>query len=63
LLESFGRRVVGTFSDDHSGTVWDARGKYKSGQIKSDLEMLTISDEYWFSWKAFHPSSQLIRLQ
>ena len=53
----------GTLSDIHSGTVWDNRGKYKSGLIKSDLEMLAISDEYWFSWKAFHPRSQLIRLQ
>lgn len=50
-------------SDSRSGTVWDARGKYKSGPPHSDLEMLAISDEYWFSWKAFHPRSQLIRLQ
>jgi hypothetical protein len=53
----------GTLFDQHSETVWDARGKYKSGLINSDLEMLAVSDEYWFSWKAFHPSSQLIRLQ
>jgi hypothetical protein len=52
----------GTIFDTHSGTVWDARGKYKSGLIKSDLKMLSISDEYWFSWQAFHPGSQLIRL-
>ena len=52
-----------TLSDTHSATVWDARGKYKSGPIQSDLEMLAISDEYWFSWKTFHPSSHLIRLQ
>ena len=50
-------------SDSHSGTVWDVRGKYKSGHIKSDLEMLAISDEYWYSWKAFHPRSQLIRIR
>jgi hypothetical protein len=53
----------GGLSDAHSGTTWDARGKYKSGSIMSDLEKLAISDEYWFSWKAFHPSSELIRLQ
>jgi hypothetical protein len=53
----------GTLFDQHSETVWDARGKYKSGLINSDLEILAISDEYWFSWKAFHPGSQLIRLQ
>lgn len=53
----------GTFTDNRSGTKWDARGKYKSGPIRSDLEVLAISDQYWFSWKAFHPGSQLIRLQ
>ncbi len=53
----------GTLSDSHSGTVWDVRGKYTTGLINSDLEILAISDEYWFSWKAFHPGSQLIRLQ
>ena len=53
----------GGLSDAHSGTTWDARGKYKSGSIMSDLEKLAISDEYWFSWKAFHPNSELIRLQ
>lgn len=51
-----------TLSDTRSGTVWDVRGKYKSGLIKSDLEMIAITDEYWFAWKAFHPHSQLIRL-
>jgi hypothetical protein len=53
----------GTLRDAPSQTVWDARGKYKSGSIKSDLEKLAISDEYWFSWKAFHRDSELIRLQ
>lgn len=52
----------GSVSDTRSGTAWDARGKYKSGPVRSDLEMLAISDEYWFSWKAFHPGSELVRL-
>jgi hypothetical protein len=53
----------GTLLDQHSETSWDVRGKYKGGPINSDLEMLAISDEYWFSWNEFHPGSQLIRLQ
>ncbi|WP_298923788.1 DUF3179 domain-containing protein [uncultured Ramlibacter sp.] len=53
----------GALSDARSATVWDARGKHKSGPIQADLEKLAISDEYWFSWKAFHPASVLIRLQ
>ncbi|KAA3607328.1 MAG: DUF3179 domain-containing protein [Planctomycetota bacterium] len=50
-------------ADSGSGTRWDLRGKYLSGPIEADLEPLAISDEYWFSWKEFHPDSQLIRLQ
>ena len=38
----------GLLSDAYSGTLWDARRKYKRGSIKSDLEKLAISDEYWF---------------
>jgi hypothetical protein len=52
-----------TFSDSFSGTTWDIRGKYISGEIKSHLEPIAISDEYWFSWKRFHPASKLIRIQ
>ena len=51
-----------TVSDSPSGTVWDTRGKHVSGEIKSNLEPIAISDEYWFSWKKFHPTSKLIRL-
>ena len=48
--------------DVATGTIWDVRGKYKSGPIQSNLEMVMTSDEYWYSWKLFHPSSELIRL-
>ena len=41
---------------------WDITGKHLSGTIKSDLEKISISDEYWFSWKKFHPESKLLRL-
>ena len=52
----------GALLDTLSGSSWDARGKRKSGSLQADLEPVAISDEYWFSWKAFHPRSQLIRL-
>lgn len=56
------RQPDGSLADSHSGTRWDARGKYLRGPLHSDLALLAISDEYWFSWKFFHPTSQLIRL-
>ena len=51
-----------TLSDISSGTVWNIRGKYIKGEIRSDLEPVALSDEYWFSWKKFHPDSKLIRV-
>ena len=45
-----------------SGTQWDLRGKYLSGQLDRDLEPIAISEEYWFSWKKFHGDSKLIRV-
>ena len=44
-------------------SCWDVTGKYLSGTIKKDLEKISISDEYWFSWKKFQPKSKLIRLR
>ena len=48
--------------DQISGTVWDIRGKHKEGTIKANLDMIMTSDEYWYSWKLFHPRSELIRI-
>jgi hypothetical protein len=51
-----------TLSDVSSDTVWDIRGKHIKGEIRSDLVPIALSDEYWFSWKKFHPESRLIRV-
>ncbi|MDH5657462.1 MAG: DUF3179 domain-containing protein [Spirochaetia bacterium] len=52
----------GSLFDTTSGTTWDMRGKFINGSIKKDLEPLAISDEYWFSWKKYHPDSKLVRI-
>ena len=49
--------------DALSKTNWDITGKYIAGILKSDLKAIAISDEYWFSWKKFHPNSKLLRLK
>ncbi|MCF6364574.1 MAG: DUF3179 domain-containing protein [Bacteroidales bacterium] len=51
-----------TITDSKSETTWDLTGKYIGGIVNSNLEPLAISDEYWFSWKNFHPESNLIRI-
>ncbi len=51
-----------TLTDSTSATVWDIRGKYLRGEIRANLTPIAISDEYWFSWRRFHPTSTLIRV-
>ncbi|PCJ80311.1 MAG: hypothetical protein COA49_08735 [Bacteroidetes bacterium] len=48
--------------DTLTKSTWDITGKYLDGDMKDDLEKISISDEYWFSWKKFHPKSKLLRL-
>ena len=48
--------------DKFTGTKWDVRGKYISGEIKENLIPIAFSDEYWFSWKKHHDDSIIIRL-
>lgn len=55
------RAADGTLGDVASGTIWDRRGKYLRGPLHADLAPVALSDEYWFSWRRFHPSSRLIR--
>ncbi len=47
--------------DKTSNTIWNIRGKYIDGNIKDDLQRIAISDEYYFSWKRFHPDSELLK--
>jgi len=49
--------------EKNSETIWDIRGKFIEGKMKDNLEVLVVSDEYWFSWKKYHPGSTLITLQ
>lgn len=51
----------GYIEDLRTGTIWDLTGKYLKGKIIHDLIKINLSDEYWFSWKKFHPISKLIK--
>lgn len=63
-----GRELELAFDEHHrlrdrrSGTVWDLRGHRIDGEIGSDLVPVPVSDEYWFSWKRFHPETRIVRL-
>ncbi len=51
----------GHIEDLKTGTIWDLTGKHIKGEIIYDLIKINLSDEYWFSWKKFHPNSKLIK--
>lgn len=51
-----------TLVDALTGSVWDTRGKRIDGALEADLEPIALSDEYWFSWRRFHPRSELIHV-
>ncbi|MBL1279912.1 MAG: DUF3179 domain-containing protein [Fluviicola sp.] len=51
-----------TIEDTLSKSIWDLTGKLLNDDADNDLEKISTSDEYWFSWKKFHPKSQLIRI-
>lgn len=48
--------------DNSSKTEWTINGTHIKGPVNENLSLLSMSDEYWFSWKKFHPKSILIRL-
>jgi hypothetical protein len=52
-----------TLSDSTVESTWDIRGKRIEGEFDLDLAPVAFSDEFWFSWKLFHPSSKLISEQ
>lgn len=59
---SIGLRVVeNVLIDDEGKNKWTLRGKYIEGPYEKDLDLVHISDEYWFSWRRFHPEAEFIR--
>lgn len=52
----------GSLSDITTGFVWDRSGKHISDAPNADLVPVALSDEYWFSWKHYHPTSKLVRI-
>lgn len=63
-----GHEVALTLTEDWllhdalTGTDWDLRGHRIRGQLEANLTPIAISDEYWFSWKLFHPDTEVISI-
>ncbi|RFZ57345.1 hypothetical protein MSS2_01477 [Mycobacterium marinum] len=46
--------------DKSSATTWDLTGHRVRGRLNANLTPIAVSDEYWFSWKYFHPDTRVI---
>lgn len=49
--------------DLNTHTSWSKSGIYESGSLKQDLQRVTISDEFWYSWAYFHPFTRLLQVE
>jgi Protein of unknown function (DUF3179) len=49
-------------ADTTTGSEWDFSGAAVTGPFKGkQLERLPFLEEYWFDWKAYHPSTDVAR--
>ena len=58
-IADFELTADGQIYDRASKSVWTLRGKAVSGPNFDELTPIAVSDEYWFSWKKFHPEAVL----
>jgi hypothetical protein len=49
----------GKIIDETTRTVWNSSGKWLQGEIKRNLVKWSVSEEYWFGWREFHPLTQV----
>lgn len=49
------------FTDEQTGSTWDALGRATDGPLEgSRLQPAGHLDTFWFAWAAFHPETRLI---
>ena len=60
---SFSANDDGTFSDEQTGSVWNAFGEAIAGELEgAELEWINAFPHFWFAWAAFHPDTQVFGL-
>jgi hypothetical protein len=48
--------------DSEIGSEWDFSGGAVTGALKGrELRRVPFLEEYWFDWKAYHPSTDIAR--
>ncbi len=49
--------------DAETGSLWDFTGKAVVGQLAGrQLSKITVLNDYWFNWKAYHPNTTIYTL-
>ncbi len=60
---SFTANDDGTFSDEQTGSIWNAFGEAIAGELEgAELEWINAFPHFWFAWAAFHPETQVFGL-
>lgn len=53
----------GTFTDDQTGSTWNAFGEAIDGELAgTELEWVHAFPHFWFAWAAFHPETEVYGL-
>ncbi len=49
--------------DAETGSEWDFNGKATGGPLAGhQLNKVSLLDDYWFDWKAYHPNTRIYQL-
>lgn len=60
----FAANSDGTFSDDATGSTWNAYGEAVAGELAGrQLEWLNAFPHFWFAWAAFYPDTLVYGLE
>lgn len=61
---NFNANDDGTFSDEQTGSIWNAFGEAIAGELEgAELEWINAFPHFWFAWAAFQPETQVLGRQ
>ncbi len=57
---SFIQQADGSFTDEQTGSTWNAYGEAIAGSLQGrELEWVDAFPHFWFAWAAFHPETEV----
>lgn len=60
---SFTQREDGSFTDEQTGSTWNAYGEAIAGDLQGrELDWVDAFPHFWFAWAAFHPQTEVYSL-